>query len=416
MKLEVLKILDELQRKTKFIVIDKDNYGLPFTPINNFLQSKITTSTNRLRDYTYGLIKYFEWLSMCNVHYLNIYENHIITYVNFLESEPDRRTNKYKLLKEFSNLIEIDPKMKKKEAINKQISVVRQFYSYLLKSGCINSNPCPLETRSGKGKGNVDMLAYTHCKKKIIDTIKSKKNDFDVEQFLNGGNINEKDPFTPQEIQSIMSLLKNSQERLLICMLFLGMRISEALGRRISDIKWSQRIVTITKREDDPEWVNIKYDSQRNLEIRGVLYFNNLVEIMHDSYNEYVHEVLRPNKLLNPRKFLFIKLQGNPGPLSYTDIYNRIIKNNLQKKITNRNIGFHSFRHHFSTTNIGLGRPLEEVQKLLGHSDISTTIKYYYNPSIRFLKELVVQGIITMDEAEKRTKYILDYKKKFCKF
>lgn len=416
MNLKVLLINDDQGRIEQYIVIDLDNYRLPFAPINNFLKSKIRISINRVRDYAYGLINYFQWLNINNLSYLNIYEKDISTYINFLENEPDKRQIEYKLLQEYLNLIHMDLKMKEPETINKQIGIIRSFYDYLLKHGYAFQNPCPLEFTGIPNKGNVGLLSHTHNKKGVIDTLKLKSvKSFDVDKFLNEDEVDPRQPFTADEVKMIMNLLKNSQERLLICLLFLGMRISEPLGRRISDIKWSQRIIQIIKRSDDPKDGKIKYDSERNVQMRNVLYFDNIIDVMKQSYDEYVNEVLRPSKKQNYKNYLFINIKGEPNPLSYSNIYGRVIRDNLQKNITNRKITFHSFRHHFSTTNIALGTPIEEVQKMLGHKHISTTIEHYYHPSIKFIRELIIQGLISEKDAERRVEHIIDYKKKFCK-
>jgi site-specific recombinase XerD len=415
-KLSLLPILDELKRIVQYIVIDLDNFRLPFAPINNFLKGKSGISINMLRDYSYGLINYFNWLNIHNLNYLNVTENQIRIYISFLEDEPDKRTNEYKLLQEYRNITKINTKMKGVETINKQIGVIRSFYDYLLKYSYVYHNPCLIELRGSFAKGNVGMLSHTHNKEGVVNLLRLKNNkSFDIDEYLNEEKIDPKEPFTADEVSLIMSLLKNPQERLLICMLFLGMRISEPLGRRISDIKWSQRIIQIIKRQDDPKDGKIKNDSERNVEMGSVLYFDNIIDIMKQSYDQYVNEVLRPCKNQNHRNYLFINIKGQPAPLSYSNIYGRIIRDNLQKNITSRKITFHNFRHHFSSSSIALGRPIEDVQKILGHKHISTTIQYYYNPSIRFLKTLIIEGLITEKEAKSRAKYILDYKKKFCK-
>ena len=51
-------------------------------------------------------------------------------------------------------------------------------------------------------------------------------------------------------------------------------------------------------------------------------------------------------------------------------------------KVLNKKISFHSFRHGFGSHLAGMGRPLHEIQMLMGHSRLDTTGIYLHaNPS-----------------------------------
>jgi len=50
----------------------------------------------------------------------------------------------------------------------------------------------------------------------------------------------------------------------------------------------------------------------------------------------------------------------------------------LGKKILNKKISFHTLRHCFASHLVNSGRPLHEVQMLMGHADISTTGIYLH--------------------------------------
>jgi len=50
----------------------------------------------------------------------------------------------------------------------------------------------------------------------------------------------------------------------------------------------------------------------------------------------------------------------------------------LGKKILDKKISFHTLRHCFASHLVNMGRPLHEVQMLMGHADISTTGIYLH--------------------------------------
>lgn len=412
LRLEKIKVSNGI---TNLIVVDEDNFNLPFSEINNFMKEYDNLSLNRRRTYAYGLINFFEWLDINNLQYLTVSKNNITQYIQYLREEPDKRHKIWRILKNEENVFAKDYKTKLDETINAQISIIRRYYEFLKKRNIALGNPCELNNLKIRGYGNVGLLAHTKNKKLKIDTMKLKKSRcFDIDEYISEQKISDKEPFTYEEVQQIFDLLKNPQEVLLISMLFLGLRISEALWRRTNDIRWADRIIKIIYHEGDPPDGIIKNHSVREVPISNVLYFSNLLETMKEAYNQYVLETLRPKKTENTMNFLFINLRGKVKQLEYENIYKRIIKNNLQKNL-NRQVNFHSFRHHWATTNIALGMSLANVQINLGHKNLSTTINDYYNPSIRFIKDLVAQGLITEGDAEERVNYLNDYKKKFCK-
>ena len=59
----------------------------------------------------------------------------------------------------------------------------------------------------------------------------------------------------------------------------------------------------------------------------------------------------------------------------------------LGKDVLNRHIGFHTLRHGFGSHLAGQGRPLHEIQMLMGHSRLDTTGIYMHaNPKVAIEK------------------------------
>lgn len=78
----------------------------------------------------------------------------------------------------------------------------------------------------------------------------------------------------------------------------------------------------------------------------------------------------------------------NEASLKFLPINSHISRRSLQRYVTNlgkklfdKKISFHSLRHGFGSHLASSGRPLHEIQMLMGHSDLSTTGIYLHaNP------------------------------------
>jgi site-specific recombinase XerD len=424
MNLRIIRNKDNLKRTTSLIVVDVDNFYLPCSPINNFLlERKLSLSVNRIEIYANALIKFFRWLDKQKVIYKNVTQKDLTDYRDYMLVEPDQRYTLSKILIDSNNISGIHQDTKCVETINQHLDVLRLYYEFLCQRYEIQINPCPeLRITNKQSYSNIGMLAHVKKNKMVVNPLKLNNNvygnissEYEISEYLEEQETKSCAPFSQAELKNIMNNLKNPQEVLLTCMLLLGLRISDALGRRINDIKWSGKIIKVIKRDDDPPDGVVKYGSYRDVPITGVLFFQNLPEVMYEAYKGYVQDILRPKQKLNTHNYLFITTRGQVNPLSYDNIYRRVMHENLQKIITNREIGFHSFRHFYATSNIAMGVKIESVQKILGHRHISTTIEDYYNPTISFIKELVSLGILKAETADERVKEIFDYKKRFCK-
>jgi len=60
---------------------------------------------------------------------------------------------------------------------------------------------------------------------------------------------------------------------------------------------------------------------------------------------------------------------------------------NLGKKILNKHITFHTLRHGFGSHLAGSGRPLHEIQMLMGHSRLDTTGIYLHANPVEAIKK-----------------------------
>jgi integrase/recombinase XerD len=162
--------------------------------------------------------------------------------------------------------------------------------------------------------------------------------------------VRERDPLTDAQVERIREGLADIRDKAIFeFLLSTGTRLSEAVGVKISDIDMNRMTLLVIG----------KGNKQRRV------YFNDRTKIVLEKY-------------LSNRKgqceYLFC---GSRRP--YTQLKQRAIQliiNKIEKKTEpGRNLHPHIFRHTFATRALKY-MPLESVQSLLGHSEISTTLIY----------------------------------------
>ena len=126
----------------------------------------------------------------------------------------------------------------------------------------------------------------------------------------------------------------------------MGMMLAFESGLRISEVTHLR-----------PEHINLK---ERTIQVRGGKGNKDRVTILPESWDDKVHRPLLP-----------IPCSKRALQKEFEQACER---SGLYKK--KPDVHFHSLRHGFATFCYEQGVPLEHVQILLGHSDISTTMVY----------------------------------------
>ena len=160
-----------------------------------------------------------------------------------------------------------------------------------------------------------------------------------------------KHPFSAVEIDALRSACKNKKERAIIELLLAsGIRVSELCSLRISDIDFNS--LTITVREG-------KGGKQR------VTYINDLA-------SKHLVEYLTDRTVHGDHLFYNKKKQPlNPGGVRY-------LLKTLEEQSGVSNVHPHRFRRTFATTLASRGMEIQEISRLLGHTNLDTTLVYVY--------------------------------------
>lgn len=181
------------------------------------------------------------------------------------------------------------------------------------------------------------------------------------------------DTLSVQEIDSLIAaidLSKNEGERnraILEAMYGCGLRVSELISLKISDLFFDEGFIKITGKGNKERFVPIGKLTKKYIEI-------------------YKNEI-RPHLIIKKgfEDTLFLSRRGNQ--LTRAMIFT-IIKDLAVKVGLHKNISPHTLRHSFATHLLENGADLRSIQLMLGHESITTT-EIYVHLDRSFLKEVM---------------------------
>ena len=215
-------------------------------------------------------------------------------------------------------------------SINRKISVIKSFYDYLNQIGLINLNELKtIETQ--KLEKNLPKLL---SEKEILYLIEKSKEFYFKNPVKNISYL---------KIQVILEILYST-----------GLRISELLNIKINQVANIK----------DKLYVNGKGNKQRL-----VIFNKNAL----DALKNWIKIMAKHNKFKN--SYLFENFH-NTNVISRQQIYKDFKKLALKTNTDIEKLSPHSIRHSFANHMLNRGADLRSIQKLLGHSDISTTEIY----------------------------------------
>ena len=204
----------------------------------------------------------------------------------------------------------------------RELSALKSFFDYLILEGIRKENPCESLESPRIGRYLPDVLSVE-----------------EVDRIM--GSV---DCSTP----------KGLRDRAILEILYgCGLRVSEAVGLRISDVFLKEGFIRVTG----------KGDKQRIVP---------LGEVAADFFRDYLG--CRPEEEKQEYSDTAF-LNRNGTPLSRVYVFNMVKAQAIAAGIT-KNISPHTFRHSFATHLIENGADLRVVQEMLGHESILTTEIY----------------------------------------
>ena len=158
-------------------------------------------------------------------------------------------------------------------------------------------------------------------------------------------------PFSSVEIDMLRSACKNNKERAMIeLFLSTGVRVSEFVNIKLSDVDFNNLSIHVTKGKGDKE---------------RTVYMSELAK---SHLQKYILESDHNSE------YLFITKLKN----CYTTGGIRSLLNAISKRAGVDDVHPHRFRRTFASSLASRGMDIQEIKVLMGHSDINTTLEYVY--------------------------------------
>ena len=203
------------------------------------------------------------------------------------------------------------------------VSGIRNFYKFLMLEGYIRQDPCELIEMPNLGRHVPEVLSIDE-----IDNIVNAVDDSKDEA---------------------------ARDRAMIEVLYgCGLRVSELVNMRLTDIFWEEEYVKITGKGNNQRLAPI---SRRAMdEIRDYLPYSSSIDVRRGEEG-----------------YLFISKRGKH--LSRITIFH-IVKVLAERAGITKTISPHTFRHSDATHLLERGANLRAIQMMLGHESISTTEIY----------------------------------------
>ena len=220
-------------------------------------------------------------------------------------------------------------------SINRKVSSLKSFYKFLQKINKIQISPL-----------------LNHQPLKVAKTIQVPFSEKEILEILKANNEND---------------FESVRNKLIVEFFYVtGIRRSELINVKISDIDFSNETVKILGKRNKERYIP-------------------LLKTIQKSIQNYLNYRLKIN---TKESYLFVTIKGKKV---YDTLVYRIINNYFSKVSTKVKKSPHIIRHAFATHLINEGADLNAVKELLGHSSLAST-QIYTHSSLGKLKEIYNQA------------------------
>lgn len=154
---------------------------------------------------------------------------------------------------------------------------------------------------------------------------------------------------TKSEVKKVLEATLNIKHKAILTTIYsCGLRLSELIELKISDIKTEENILLVRQGKGNKD--------------RVVTLSSKLIELLREYY-----------KMYKPKVYLF---EGSRGGKYSKRSVQQIMKYSVEKSGINSPATVHSLRHSYATHLLESGIDIRIIKELLGHSNIKTTEIY----------------------------------------
>lgn len=253
----------------------------------------------------------------------------------------------------------------------------------------------------------IEYIKEDPCRK-IKPNDRPRREDRDVDFLSSEDALRFVECLDSEAEQNYWKTTKNSYlfwKCLVNALMLTGLRRGELVGLQWRDLDEKNAVLnvrrnvtidTTNKNEKDPV-KKIHVGETKGKKIRKVPISGYLLSLFQD-YKEKQDEKFK--KQLKPTDYIFCRSDNKEIPIYPTE------PTRLLKKFIKRNnlpdISPHDLRHTAATLAIESGANIKQVQKLLGHKDAATTLKFYTGITEKVQKQTVdgIEGILRPKKKE----------------
>lgn len=156
-------------------------------------------------------------------------------------------------------------------------------------------------------------------------------------------------PIDASEVQAMFKVCLNMKHKAIMALLYgCGLRVSEVINLKVTDVDGVKKIINIIAAKGKKD--------------RQVMLDESLLKLLRTYYKQY-----------HPQVFMF---NGQGRPQYSERSINEFLKHYAEKAGLKARVHAHLLRHCFATHALEQGTDISLIQKLLGHSNIKTTLIY----------------------------------------
>ena len=304
------------------------------------------------------------------------YNMFFVNYSDYIISNVQLCTLDSKMLTKFFNSLAKSYSM---SSIKKAQTLLTQCLNYAVDEELIQVNPMdkvkmPSQDNVEKKQKEVPFLSYDDMEKLYNESNRVQEVGFNL-----NGNIGE--------------LLYGNNAKIIVLIMYTGLRMSEALGLKWSDVDFNNKCIYVNRNlsniknrneKDNEKYKYIETTLKKESSKRTIPLCDRAYEVLDYLYNH--------NKKYSD--YVCLNKDGNiANQRNITRTLNSML---VRGKCEVQKCGMHTLRHSFGSYLVSQNVNIAVVSKLMGHKDVSTT----YNIYIHVLQQQQIDAVNVFNKKE----------------